>query len=241
MIIYPAMHIRQGRVVGLLQGNPDAEMVFDRDPLACAQRWQAAGAIWIHLVDLDSVFGDASFDTHLVEQIVRQGLNVQAGGGLRTPDDIAWLLDHGAARVVLGTMLAEDPSFAGQAVMRYGTDAIAAALDVWDDRVATHGWQRRSNWHPEALGQRLAHEGIMHALFTDIRRTGTLSGMNTGAIARLYRHTRLSIQAAGGIVSLQDIITLWQIGSTAGIVINTALYRGAFSLENAIRIAGTPL
>ncbi|NLX08495.1 MAG: 1-(5-phosphoribosyl)-5-[(5-phosphoribosylamino)methylideneamino]imidazole-4-carboxamide isomerase [Chloroflexi bacterium] len=237
MIVYPAIDIRQGRVVRLLHGDPNQETVHGDDPVAVAERWQAAGAEWLHVINLDGALGEAALAVDTLKQIAALGLPVQFGGGLRSLDDAQRAIDAGAGRVILGTPVVRDPSLAGQAIRRWGADAVAVALDAKDGWVATHGWQKTSLWTPVNLGRRLAADGVRHALYTDVSRDGDLSGVNVGATAKLARETGLDVIASGGVASLDDIIALWQVGGIAGVVIGKALYEGKLSLQDAIRVA----
>jgi phosphoribosylformimino-5-aminoimidazole carboxamide ribotide isomerase len=237
MIVYPAIDIRQGRVVRLVHGDPAQETVHGDDPAAVAERWKAAGAAWLHVVNLDGALGEATLALDTLRGLAKLGLPIQFGGGLRALDDAARALDAGAARIILGTLAVQQPELAGEAVRRFGAEAVAVALDAKGDQVATHGWQQVSAWTPVDLGKRFAAEGVRHALYTDVSRDGDLSGVNVGATARLARETGLAVIASGGVSSLDDIIALWEVGGIAGVVIGKALYTGAFTLQNAIRVA----
>lgn len=237
MIVYPALDLRQGRVVRLVHGDPARETVHSDDPLATARCWQAAGAAWLHVVNLDGALGEAPLALDTLRALAGIGLAVQFGGGLRTLDDAQRALDAGAARVVLGTMVVRDPDLAGVAVERFGAARVVVALDAKGDLVATHGWQQVSAWTPAALGQRFAALGAKHALYTDVARDGDLSGVNVAATARLAQDTRLSVIASGGVASLDDVRRCRETGVIAGVVIGKALYAGAFTLEEALRLA----
>jgi len=237
MIVYPAIDIRQGRVVRLLHGDPSQETVHGDDPVMVAERWKAAGAAWLHVVSLDGALGEAVLILDTLRALAQVGLPIQFGGGLRTLDDAAQALEAGAARVILGTMAVKAPELVGQAVQRFGVDAVAVALDARGGRVAIRGWQEISDWTPTELGGRFAADGVRHALYTDISRDGDLSGVNVQATAKLGRDTGLAVIASGGVASLDDIRMLLEAGDIAGVVIGKALYTGAFRLEDALRMA----
>lgn len=237
MIVYPAIDLRRGRVVRLLYGDPDRETVHGDDPLATAERWKAAGAAWLHVINLDGALGEAPLALETLRALAGVGLPVQFGGGLRTLDDAGRALDAGAARVILGTLIAREPELAGAAVQRFGADAVVVALDAKGEHVATHGWQQVSAWTPAALGQRCAALGVRHALYTDVSRDGDLSGVNVAATAALARATGLSMIASGGVAALDDIRRLRATGAVAGVVVGRALYAGVFTLQDALRAA----
>jgi phosphoribosylformimino-5-aminoimidazole carboxamide ribotide isomerase len=239
MIVYPAIDIRKGRVVRLLHGDPDQETVYGDDPVAMAQRWQAAGAEWLHVVNLDGTLGDAEFALDTLHALAGVGLPIQFGGGLRTLNDAQQALDAGATRVILGTMVVREPGLAGAAVERFGAESVVVALDAKGDQVATHGWQQVSAWTPVDLGKRFAEMGVIHALYTDISRDGDLSGVNVEATAQLARDTGLSVIASGGVATLDDIRGLRETGAVAGVITGKALYSGAFTLEAALEAANT--
>jgi phosphoribosylformimino-5-aminoimidazole carboxamide ribotide isomerase len=237
MIVYPAIDIRKGRVVRLLHGDPDQETVYGDDPVAMAQRWQTAGAEWLHVVNLDGTLGEAEWALDTLRALAKVGLPIQFGGGLRTLAETQQALDAGAARVILGTMVVREPDLAGAAVERFGAEAVVVALDAKGDQVATHGWQQVSAWTPADLGKRFAKMGVIHALYTDISRDGDLSGVNVEATATLARETNLSVIASGGVATLDDIRRLRETDAVAGVITGKALYRGAFALEAALKAA----
>lgn len=237
MIVYPAIDLRRGRVVRLVHGDPARETVHGDDPVAVARRWLDAGAQWLHVVNLDGALGEATQALDALGAVAALGAPVQFGGGLRSLDDAAQALDAGAARVILGTLAVREPEAAGEAVARFGAGAVAVALDARGDRVATHGWQQVSDWTPADLGRRFAALGVRHALYTDVSRDGDLSGAAVGATAALARATGLAVIASGGVASLDDLRALRASEDIAGVVIGQALYRGVFTLPEALAAA----
>jgi phosphoribosylformimino-5-aminoimidazole carboxamide ribotide isomerase len=211
MIVYPAIDVRHGRVVRLLYGDPDRETVYGDDPAAMAQRWKMAGAVWLHVVNLDGTLGEATLALETLRALAGVGLPIQFGGGMRTLDDVQKALD---------------------------AEKIVVALDAKGDQVATHGWQQVSAWTPVELGKRFAAMGVIHALYTDVSRDGDLSGVNVAATASLARETGLRVIASGGVASLDDVRRCRETGVIAGVITGKALYSGAFTLEAALKAAG---
>ncbi len=236
MIIYPAIDLRGGKVVRLVEGDPHRQTIHGDKPLEAAQRWKDLGAEWLHVVNLDGALGEADLNLSILEQLVTIGLPIEFGGGLRSLHDVESALAAGAKRVVLGTMVVQRPTYAGEAVQQFGADAVAVALDAKDGKVAIHGWQRESDFTPGTLGNRFADMGVVHALYTDISRDGNLSGVNVEATSQLADETGLQVIASGGVASLDDIKRLQQAGNIAGVVIGKALYTGAVQLIDALEL-----
>jgi len=238
MILFPAIDLRGGRVVRLTLGDPNQQTTYSDDPAATARRWIDAGASWLHVINLDGALGDLPDLPGVLRDIAALGVPVQFGGGLRTLDDAARAIDAGAARVILGTPVVQQPEIAGQAVERFGAEAVAVALDARDGFVAAHGWQSASAWTPADLGLKVAAMGVRWALFTDLGRDGMLSGANVEATATLARETGLAVIASGGVASVQDVRLLAEARPPlAGAVIGKALYSGAVRLEEALKAA----
>ncbi|MGF1506058.1 MAG: 1-(5-phosphoribosyl)-5-[(5-phosphoribosylamino)methylideneamino]imidazole-4-carboxamide isomerase [Anaerolineae bacterium] len=237
MIIYPAIDIRDGRVVRLFQGDPAQQTVHADDPAATAARWVEAGASWLHVVNLDGALGEANPITELLGEIAALGVPVQFGGGLRSAEHVEHALNAGAARVVIGTLAVRQPEAVAELIAAHGPDAIAVALDARDGRIATEGWQNTSEATPVELGGYFAQAGLVHALYTDISRDGALTGVNVQATVDIAEQTGLRVIASGGVASLQDIHALRQAG-VAGVVIGKSLYTGAFTLQQALAAAG---
>lgn len=236
MIVYPAIDLLGGACVRLLRGDYGEATRFSDDPLAVARGFAAAGARWLHVVDLDGARDGAPAHAGLVREIAAAtGLPVQVGGGIRTRDDAASYLDAGVRRVMLGTAAARDPDLLSGAVARWGAERVAAAVDVRDGRVVVEGWLADAGLAPEALLGRLRAAGIEIVLYTDTTRDGTLGSANVAG-ARALVAEGFRVVAAGGVASTADVRALRDAGA-AGCVIGSALYRGALRLEDALACA----
>lgn len=238
MIIYPAIDLRSGRVVRLREGDPGRQTVFSDDPVQTAKMWIDEGAAWMHMVNLDGALAAANDNLRILDRAAALGTPIQFGGGLRSLDDIAQAFAAGAARAVLGTAAVQQPELVSQALERWGADRICIALDARDGKVAIHGWQQLSALSPAELGRQMAALGALHALYTDVRRDGGLSGVNVEATAALARETGLLVIASGGVGALDDLRHLKRTGVIAGAVIGMALYEGRFTLREALAAAG---
>lgn len=243
MVIFPAIDLRRGRCVRLRQGDPSAETVFGDDPVAVAAHWVGLGAQWLHVVNLDGALGDQGPDAanlRCLAQIRRTvGVPIQFGGGLRTLEDVAWALDLGVDRAVLGTAAMQHPDLVAEALRRFGPERIVVGLDARDGRVATHGWQMSSGQDVLAAAQGFRGLGVVFALFTDIARDGLLTGLNVEATADLARRSGLRVIASGGVRDLDDIRRLLDVADAGieGVVVGQALYTGRLDLAQAIALA----
>ena len=234
MILYPALDLRGGAVVRLREGDPQQQVIFNRDPLDAARAWIGQGARWLHVVNLDGAFSQANDNLHILERIAGLDAQVQFGGGLRTLAQMQRAFTCGARRIILGTVALSEPQLVAEAVQRFGADAVCVALDARDGHITTHGWQRGSDTTPAQLGRAMAQVGVRHALFTDVSRDGRLSGVNVAATVALARDTGLQVIASGGVSSLAEIRALRAGKVVAGAVIGMALYRGQFTLPDAL-------
>ncbi|MDZ4765005.1 MAG: 1-(5-phosphoribosyl)-5-[(5-phosphoribosylamino)methylideneamino] imidazole-4-carboxamide isomerase [Chloroflexota bacterium] len=241
MIIYPSLDVRAGKIVRLREGDPDRQIVFSDSPIEMARRWIAAGATWLHMVNLDGAFAESNDTISLLREIASlsamSGVRVQFGGGLRKPSDIERALTSGAARVVLGTVALTDPALVTDSIARYGAERIAVALDARNGKIATHGWTTISDVTPAELGAAMAARGVIHALYTDVNRDGGLSGANIDGTIALAESTGLQIIASGGVSSADELRALHASGVVAGAVIGMALYEGKLTLADAISAA----
>jgi phosphoribosylformimino-5-aminoimidazole carboxamide ribotide isomerase len=233
MILYPAIDIRGGRCVRLIEGDFDRETTYDSDPSVAARRWVDAGAEWLHIVDLDGAVEGRPINGRAVAQI-RAAVNVpiQLGGGLRLLTDLEDTFGAGVDRAILGTVALRDPELVISAVARWG-DRIAVALDARDGRLATDGWLGQTESRAVDVAQRLARSRVRHFVYTDIRRDGTLSGPNLLGLSELIENVDADVIASGGIASLDDLKAVAAAGAT-GAIVGRALYDGRIDLAEAV-------
>lgn len=236
MIIYPAIDLRGGQVVRLQGGDPNAQTTFSTDPLATAQKWADSGATWLHMVNLDGAFGDTNTNLDVLSQVAQTGLFIQFGGGIRSLDDIETALKRGAKRVVIGTLAVQKPHLVTTAIAQFGADAICVGIDGRDQFVMTHGWKERSPYTIFEFGQMMRERGAIHALFTDVSRDGYLGGVNFDDTIALASQTGLRVIASGGVNSLDNLRDLAKHDVIGGAIIGMALYKGIFSLQDALEV-----
>lgn len=237
MIVYPAIDLRGGKVVRLKEGDPERQTTFSDDPIATAKMWLDQGATWLHIVNLDGAFSTANDNLSILRQIASLDVKVQFGGGLRTPEDIAEAINTGADRVVLGTIAIEQPEAVDTALSSYGAERICIALDARNGKITTHGWQQATEMTPVKFGGEMSKKGVIHALYTDVSRDGSLIGANVTETIRLGRETDLQVIASGGVSTVGEIHTLARSGAVAGAVIGMALYEGKLTLKEALMAA----
>ncbi len=240
MIIYPAIDLRGGRVVRLTEGQFDQEKSYGDDPLAVAQGFKAAGATWLHVVDLDGAKDPAKRQTPLVEKIARDsGLRVQTGGGIRDEAQVSALLAAGVQRVIIGSLAVRQPALVRGWLNSFGPEKILLSPDVRLDatgipRIAAAGWQETTGVALDDFLTGYVAVGLKHILCTDISRDGKLTGPNSALYAQLVKKfPSLEIQASGGVSSLDDLRTLQGTGA-AGAIIGRALYEKKFTLQEAL-------
>jgi len=234
--VYPAIDLRGGRVVRLVQGDPGRETEYADDPLQVAGRWQDAGASWVHVVNLDGAFGeDKEKNLKALDRIVTSGLRVQFGGGLRDFDGIQHALDAGVERVVVGTAAVKQPALVEAVLEAFGAERVALAIDAGRGEVRTHGWQEAAELTPTELGRAWGERGIRWVIFTDVTRDGTGSGLNVEGTMALARATGLRVIASGGVASLDDVRRTREAG-LSGVIIGRALYEGEIELRNALQV-----
>ena len=238
MLIIPAIDLRAGRCVRLLQGRAEAETVFSDDPVAMARRWQSEGAPRLHVVDLDGAFGGGPAQTAIIRDIAGAvSIPVEVGGGLRSPEHIETVLESGARWAIVGTRAALDPVFLGEVCRRFA-DRIIVGVDASDGRVAVDGWTRVLDLEAVTLARDAAAAGACTIIYTDIARDGTQSGPNVWSTEAVARAAGIPVFASGGVGSLEDIRQLAGIPGVDGVVVGRALYTGALTLSDALAEAG---
>lgn len=238
MQIIPAIDLRAGRVVRLKQGDYAQETRYDVDAYALTADYADAGATWLHLVDLDGAKSGAFENLRVIEKIAAaERVAVQAGGGVRSEDDVQRLLDAGVARVVVGSVAVREPDSVERWLARYGEDRLCIALDtrrengVW--RLPSAGWTQSEGATLDELAPRYAGAGARHLLCTDISRDGMLSGPNLDLYAHVQRIApSLSLIASGGVRDLADVRALRALG-VGGVVLGRSLLEGKLTLAEA--------
>ena len=229
--VYPAVDVLEGRVVRLLEGRREQVTVEGGDPVHAAERFAAAGASWLHLVDLDGAFAGTP-DLKLVERVASAGVPVQVGGGYRTLELVDAALSAGAARALVGTGALDDALLAA-AVERFG-ESIAVAIDAKDGGVSSEGWTRGTAQTPAALAQRCAAAGVSLLVVTSTHRDGTLAGPDVALLEEALG-AGLPVIAAGGIATLDDLHTLRELGCE-GAVVGSALWLERITIADALGV-----
>jgi phosphoribosylformimino-5-aminoimidazole carboxamide ribotide isomerase len=230
-VIFPAIDLRHGKVVRLTQGDPDRQTIYGENPLALAECWKAEGAAWLHVVNLDGAFGTESAANRVaLQRILRLGLNVQFGGGLRDRDSIRAALDAGVNRTVIGTAAIENPSLVEWALETFGAERVAIGIDARDGLVRIKGWAESTTIQAIDLGRDLRRRGLVWCIFTDISRDGLQTGVNLPATTRLAAASGLQVIASGGVASADEVRRIRAAGM-AGVIIGRALYEGKIQLR----------
>jgi phosphoribosylformimino-5-aminoimidazole carboxamide ribotide isomerase len=234
MIILPAIDMKDGQCVRLYQGDYDQVTTYNADPAMIAQRWQYAGASWLHLVDLDGAAAGHPVNVESVKRIrASTTLHIDLGGGMRTLEDIGHMLDLGIDRVVLGTVALTDRALLKQALARWG-ERIVVGLDARNGSIAVSGWRETSQVRATSLAAELCANGVQRFIFTDIARDGTLQGPNIEELKEIQRMVACSLIASGGVSSMNDLHALAGLG-IEGAIVGKALYTGDIDLAQAIQ------
>lgn len=238
MIVFPAVDLRDGKCVRLVQGRKEDMTVYSNDPVGMAIYWADQGARWLHVVDLDGAFEGRPRNLDKVQAIAQAvDVKIQFGGGMRTLDDVERAMEAGAHRVVIGTRAVEDPEFLLYLLNELGPERIILGLDAIDGMIAVEGWEKKSDIAAVEFAQTAARLGATTAIYTDVARDGLLQGPNFEGIKHMVAESGLSIIASGGIASLDDIKRLHNMG-VAGAITGKAIYEGRLELKEALVLAG---
>jgi phosphoribosylformimino-5-aminoimidazole carboxamide ribotide isomerase len=226
--LYPSIDVRGGRVVRLHQGDFDQETVYDDDPLGVARAFEAKGARWIHVVDLDAARRAGSNRDIVIAIAAAVSIPVQTGGGVRD----ASLLREGVARVVVGSAAIEDPDLVRRLALDY-PGRVAIGLDHWDGEVRVRGWEQGSGRRLLDVARELALPGVAAFVVTDISRDATLVGPDLEGLGQLHRSSTVPVIASGGVGSLADLVALRDLG-VEGVIVGKAIYEGRFGVDEAV-------
>jgi phosphoribosylformimino-5-aminoimidazole carboxamide ribotide isomerase len=238
--LYPAIDIRSGRVVRLSQGEATRQTVYGEDPAAIAEAFVAAGAHWIHVVDLDRAFGEGDNESEVRRVIERVAgrARIQAGGGFRSAGLVRRGIELGVSRVVVGTAAATDPDFLSAVAAEVPPERVAVGVDARDGRVAVRGWTETSSLTAVELARRALDAGVRTLIYTDVARDGMLEGPDLSGALRLQEEGAAVI-VSGGVSSLADLQRAAEAG-LSGAIVGRALYEGRFELPQALRVVATP-
>jgi phosphoribosylformimino-5-aminoimidazole carboxamide ribotide isomerase len=232
--VVPAVDVQDGQVVQLVGGERDTGKTYG-EPVEAAERWVAAGARTLHLVDLDGAFEGERENADAVASVVESvgpDVDTQLGGGIRTVADATALLDTGVDRVILGTAAVEDPDIVAEISAEY-PGSVLVSLDAKDGEVVVSGWTEGTGLDPAEAAQRYADLGAGGILFTDVDVEGQLVGVRTDEVERVVEAVDIPVVASGGVATLDDVRALKAAGASA-VVVGTALYEGEFTLEDAM-------
>jgi len=230
--VVPAVDMQNGQVVQLVGGKRGTEKTYG-DPVGAAQRWVEAGARTLHLVDLDGAFEGERENAEAIESI-REAVDadIQLGGGIRTVGDAVGLLDAGVDRVILGTAAVENPEIVAE-ISETHPESVLVSLDAKDGEVVVSGWTEATGLDPADAAARYEDLGAGGILFTDVDVEGQLDGVRTGPVRRVVEAVDIPVVASGGVATIDDVQALQQAGAAA-VVVGSALYEGAFTLEAAM-------
>lgn len=238
LVLFPAIDLVDGKAVRLVQGEADSATDYG-DPVEAASEWARQGARWLHLVDLDAAFGRGD-NRAVIKKIIRavRDVKVELSGGIRDDESLQRAVDTGAKRVNLGTAALENPEWAASVIARYG-DLVAVGLDVRGTTLAARGWTEEGGDLWEVLA-RLEAAGCARYVVTDVTKDGTLRGPNLDLLREVLRRTDRPVIASGGVSGLSDLIALRELVPLGleGAIVGKALYAGAFTLREALDVAG---
>ncbi|MDP3260620.1 MAG: 1-(5-phosphoribosyl)-5-[(5-phosphoribosylamino)methylideneamino]imidazole-4-carboxamide isomerase [Thermodesulfovibrionales bacterium] len=240
MFVIPAIDLKNGQCVRLLQGKEDAVTIYSDDPASTARRWEECGAKLLHVVDLDGAFTGIQKNLDAIIKIRESvSIDIEVGGGIRDIKKIDGLISIGINRIILGTAVIEKPSLLKDACGKY-PGRILAGIDAKDGKVAVKGWVEVTGTDAKDLAREMEKAGAAGIIYTDISRDGMLAGPNIQAMREMVETVSIPVIASGGVSSIKDIIALKEIKDLWGVITGKAIYSGAVDLKEAIRIAQSP-
>jgi phosphoribosylformimino-5-aminoimidazole carboxamide ribotide isomerase len=238
MIVLPAIDLKAGEVVRLKQGDFERKTVYSQNPLKIAEEFAAAGAEWLHLVDLDGASAGESKNFNVIKKIAAETkLKIQTGGGIRKKEDVRRLLELGVKRAIIGTLAVKEPELLAEIIDEFGADSILVSIDAREGKVATSGWLEASERDMLDFAKEMEALGVKYILYTDIGRDGMLSGPDFAGLKKLKAETNLKIIASGGISSNQDLYDL-AADDFYGAITGQAIYQGKVNLKEVLKELG---
>ena len=238
MLVIPAIDLKGGQCVRLLQGKKEEVTAYSDDPVGVAKRWESYGARLLHVVDLDGAFSGSQKNFNAIVRI-RESVKIplEVGGGIRNIGNMINLFSAGIDRVVIGTAAIEDPAFLTDSCRKY-PGRILIGIDAKDGMVAIKGWEEITSLNARELAKRLELVGIAGIIYTDISRDGMLSGPNLSAVTEMVESVKIPVIASGGVSGIEDIKNLMKIKNLWGVITGKAIYAGTLNLKEALGIAG---
>ena len=234
-LIIPAVDIKNGKCVQLVQGEPGTEQVIIENPHEVAKDWENRGAQILHIIDLDGAFGDNKKNTEVIKKILETlNVPVQMGGGIRSKGDAVRLLEMGVHKVILGTMAIENPENVRELSREYGRERIIVALDSKDSKVVVKGWTEKTAKSAPEYGKIFEEHGAGGILFTNVDYEGLLKGFDVEPLHELLEAVNIPVIYSGGITSIEDIKKVSETDA-AGVVVGSALYKGKINFEDALK------
>ncbi|HDK25808.1 MAG TPA: 1-(5-phosphoribosyl)-5-[(5-phosphoribosylamino)methylideneamino]imidazole-4-carboxamide isomerase [Candidatus Atribacteria bacterium] len=241
MLIIPAIDIKESRCVRLIEGQFKDVEIFSDDPVAVAVKWANKGAMMLHVVDLDGAQYGKLTNSSLLEKIIKKiSIPIQTGGGIRKYEEVERLINLGASRVILGTILWKDKSMAKRLFKNF-SDKIIAGIDAREGYVAVEGWQNITSVDALGFAKEMERLGARRIIYTDIKRDGSLIGPNMDNLEEMLKNVNIPLICSGGITSLYDIKKLKRLEGLGleGIIIGKALYKGRIILEEALKVVAS--
>ncbi len=238
MIIFPAIDLKDGKVVRLRQGKAEDMTVYSDSPAAQALEWQRQGGQYLHLVDLDGAFTGQGTNINVISEITKAvSIPCQMGGGIRDRESAKRAFDAGISRVIVGTKACESVEFVSSLVKEFGADRVAVGIDAQDGKVAVQGWTESGDWDPVQLAQAVSVAGVETVIYTDISTDGMLKGPNLPAMEQMVQAVDARVIASGGVSVKEDITHLAAIKGLHGVIVGKALYDGRVNLPEILNLA----
>lgn len=238
MKLYPAIDLKDGQCVRLLQGNYNEVTVYGSQPAEMAKKWEIAGGDVLHIVDLDGAKVGKEVNAQAIQEIVNAvHIPIELGGGIRTLEDIKRQLDRGISRVILGSAAIKNKALVKEAITLFGAEKVVVGVDAKEGKVAVEGWLQVTDTSALAFCKELEKMGVKTVIYTDIAKDGMMQGPNLAETQRIIEETNLQVVASGGIACLKDLEALKTIGAY-GAIIGKAIYTGAIQLEEAVCLLG---